>query len=820
MTIMITVMIVMAFSITANAEEAKWEELAADYTGKTVILQSNDVHGALDGYQYIAGLKNELEKRHAHVILVDSGDFIQGSIYVSEDKGASAISLMNECGYDYITIGNHEFDYGTDQMLTNLNGLDMNKTHILCSNLVKTDGTGQCAFDENSVYSGNNDLKIGFYGVLSDSTKTSCMPGNIEGMDFQTKADMYDTLNDGIDNMETQGADVIIGIAHFGVDKLGDSDTSMDLYAGTKGSIGDKKAALTEDEIAGKYLILDGHSHTVMTEGKGGEPIMSTGTKFMNVGVVVIDEKSESIEDHFLYRLRETDSTSAKYIEGLPSDAGIKAKADELIADVDKKYSQVIASSETDLNGEKAMKIMPDGTIVRGNRDGETNLGDLNTEALMWYVTVKDTRAQLDPDNTAALYNGGSIRAGISKGDVTRKNILDVMPFGNTICIISVRGDKLLEALEASMYAAPSVLGGFPQISNMEISLDESAEYIVNEEPYPGSTYYGPKAINRIKSVKIHGKELDPEKTYNVVTNNFVAAGGDTYYAFTEAEVIDTGISDEDVVEQFLKDETGLNGKIKASDYGAPLGRIIIVHDAADKVRPAVKDSVKNAAKILKTGDYTKKSAAAVEEAMSKAQGFIDDQLASASDLSDAGKKIEEAVKALVPHDEKYNSAYSTLAADIIAARREVKASDYKAKSYSRLSEALAAAKELLDDRLSTAADLTKANSTILSAWASLEMKDAQTIKVKTSKKTVRRSALRRKAKTVKAVKVSGAKGTVSYKKLSGSKKLTVDKTSGKIKVKKGTRKGTYRIKVKVSAAGDGNYMAGSKTVTVKVKVR
>jgi hypothetical protein len=280
----------------------------------------------------------------------------------------------------------------------------------------------------------------------------------------------------------------------------------------------------------------------------------------------------------------------------------------------------------------------------------------------------------------------------------------------------------------------------------MEICLDESADYIANDEPYPDSTYYGPKRINRIKSVKIHGQELDPGKTYNVVTSNFVANGGDTYHAFTEAEVIDTGISDESVVEQFLKDPIGLNGTIPADPYEKIQGRIEIVHDAADAVRPDVENSIKGAAKI--------------------------------------------------------------------------RTADYKTESCRKFNEAVAAAKKLLDDRLSTAADLTKANSRILSAWASLEMKDAQTIKVTASKKTVRRSALRRKTKVVKALKVSGAKGKVSYKKLSGSKKLTVNKTSGKIKVKKGTRKGTYRIKVKVSAAGDGNYMAGSKTVTVKVKVR
>ncbi len=747
MTIVITFMIVMAFSITANAEYAKWEELADDYTGKTVILQSNDVHGALEGYQYIAGLKAELERRNAKVILVDSGDYMQGSIYVAEDKGAAAISLMKDCGYDLITIGNHEFDYGTDMLMQDLNGLDADKTRILCSNLIKNEGpeAGQPAFQENCVYSVSDSLKIGFYGVLSDSTQTSCMPGNITGMEFQEKQAMYDSLNSGIDGMEAQGADVIIGIAHFGVDKLGTADTSMELYAGTKDSIGPGKTGLTEEEIAGKYLILDGHSHTVMTVGRGGEPIMSTGTKFMNVGVVVIDNKAESIEDHFLYRLRETDDPSAPYRAGLPSDEGVRTKAEDIIAAVDKKYAEVIANSEVDLNGNKTMVILDDGTIIRGNRDGETNLGDLGTDALMWYVMKKDTSAQLDLDNTVALINGGALRAGIPKGDVSREKVLEVMPFGNTICVVSIRGDKLLEALEASTFAAPNQQGGFPQVCNMEICLDESADYIANDEPYPDSTYYGPKRINRIKSVKIHGQELDPGKTYNVVTNNFVAGGGDTYYAFTEADVIDTGISDESVIEQFIRDPKGLNGIIPADPYAALQDRIEIVHDAAD-VRQDVEDSIKGASKI--------------------------------------------------------------------------RAADYKAESYRKFSEAVAAAQALLDSGTASTADLKEARRGIITAWASLELKDLQTMKVTTSKKKVRRSAVRKKARTVKAIRVSDAKGTVSYRKLSGSRRLTINKTSGKIKVKKGTRKGTYRIKVKVSASGDDNFASGSKTVTVRVKVR
>ena len=91
--------------------------LAGDYTGKTVILHSNDVHGQLDGYAYIAGLRTYFESLGAEVILTDSGDFSQGSVYVSSTKGAAAIEMMNAAKYNVVTLGNHEFDFGYESLM-------------------------------------------------------------------------------------------------------------------------------------------------------------------------------------------------------------------------------------------------------------------------------------------------------------------------------------------------------------------------------------------------------------------------------------------------------------------------------------------------------------------------------------------------------------------------------------------------------------------------------------------------------------------------------------------------------------------------------
>ena len=114
-----------AYEAHANLRKA----LDKDYTGKTVILHSNDVHGQIDGYAYIAGLRDYLISRGAEVILADAGDFSQGTVYVISSKGESAIEMMNVAGYDVVTLGNHEFDFGYEQLKENLSKA---KFTVLC----------------------------------------------------------------------------------------------------------------------------------------------------------------------------------------------------------------------------------------------------------------------------------------------------------------------------------------------------------------------------------------------------------------------------------------------------------------------------------------------------------------------------------------------------------------------------------------------------------------------------------------------------------------------------------------------------------------
>lgn len=520
---------VLSLSVTSFAADTD-SEAKAEMAGKTVILHTNDVHGAIEGYAYITALKADYEAKGAEVILVDAGDYSQGEVYVSDTKGLDAVEMMNVTGYDVVTLGNHEFDYGYAQLKENMTKADFK---ILCANVYGEDGTP--IFDANYTYTTKSGVKIGFFGMETPEAQTKANPALIKGLKFDT--DLKAVAEKQLEALKDD--DVVIALSHLGVDDSSKPYTSYDLYNAAKGI----------------DFIIDGHSHSVMIKGKNGEPIQSTGTKFANIGVIVIDDASKKIESNSLYEIKED---TAK-------DAAVAAAAQKIIDRIDKEYGAVFAKSKVELNGAKA---------PNGNRDGETNNGDLITDAMLWKVMQNKEGLTVNEDHVVAITNGGGIRAAIKVGDVTKKDIKTVLPFGNTIEVIYVTGNELLEALEASTFCVPESIGGFPQVSGISYTISTGAVYDANAETYPASTYYGPKSINRVTINSINGKDFKANDTYAVVTNNFCAEGGDTYYAFAAAtSKFDTGVTlDMAVMDYITKELKGVIGE----QYAAPQGRILM----------------------------------------------------------------------------------------------------------------------------------------------------------------------------------------------------------------------------------------------------
>ena len=344
-----------------------------------------------------------------------------------------------------------------------------------------------------------------------------------------------------MDELTDAGCDYIICLGHLGIDAESTGNRSIDLL----------------ENVTGIDVFIDGHSHSTQsdiaeeTNGTGmvGDTVLtSTGTKLESVGVV--DIAADGTIDASTISMEELNAT-----EGFTPDQDIATRVSEINAQIEEDMGQVIGTSEVDLDG------------VRENvRASETNLGDLITDAMLWQA------GQDNEEVDAAITNGGGIRASIAAGDITKKSVNDVLPFGNTLYVVELTGAELLEALEASTYCTPEPVGAFPQVAGIEFTINTGAAYDAGEN-YPGTTYAEPASINRVTILTVGGQAFDADATYTIVTNDFLAAGGDTYYAFSAAESgYDTGISLDQVVMDYITEE--LDGTVTAARYGQTANRI------------------------------------------------------------------------------------------------------------------------------------------------------------------------------------------------------------------------------------------------------
>ena len=504
-----------------------------DLTGHIVILHTNDVHGGIAGYAKLAAAKESYTTSGAYTLLVDAGDYIQGDPTVSASQGKTAIELMNSTGYDAATVGNHEFDYG----YANLKTISAQANFpILAANVQYN---GATAFDSHTIFTAANGKKIGVFGLETPETATKAHPAKIQGVTFVGGQDMMKLAQTEVDTLKAAGCDYVICLGHLGIDAESTGNRSIDVL----------------NAVTGIDVFIDGHSHSTLDQIKaatngtgkvGNAYLTSTGTKLANVGVVDIAPDG-------------TITTSNVPLDTLTAEnADTAAVIQRIQQQIDADYGAVFAQSEVQLNGEKTQV-----------RTGETNLGDLITDAMLWQAGTLGEKVD------AAVNNGGGIRASLSVGGLTKKDINTVLPFGNTLYLVKLTGAQLLEALEASTCSLPESIGAFPQVSGIEYTVNTGAKFSSTEN-YPGSTYGKPNAVNRVTIQRVGGAAFDPAETYTIVTNDFLGAGGDTYYTFKSSPVgYDTGVPLDEVLMDYITAQC--KGTITKAAYGQTAGRIHMI---------------------------------------------------------------------------------------------------------------------------------------------------------------------------------------------------------------------------------------------------
>ena len=522
------------------------EEVAA------VILHTNDVHVGLEeniGYDGLALYKKEVEALYDHVLLVDAGDAIQGAAIGVMSKGEEIIKIMNRLGYDLAVPGNHEFDFGFDVLDDCSEKLDCGYT---CANFCTIDG--EPVFKPWRILKAG-DLKIGFVGTVTPDTFTRSA---IKDIVNEVGQPMYDFLADetgerlagalqkSINEVRDHGADYVILVAHLGKYTANTSIFSSSAIVGM---------------LNGVDMVVDGHSHEVYNTSipdKDGNPvpIAQTGTKMQNIGQLTI-YKDGHLEENLIDLVPESsglpeESVTRKNMERYV-DPDMKAFIDEIIASYDGVMSRKIGDLSVDL-----IKRDENGNDL--SRTGENGLCELAADA---FRSAGKTQA--------ALIGAGTVRTNLEAGEVTYKDVVDILPYCNEVIMTEVSGQMLLDALEFGVSFLPDEAGAFPQVSGITFRINKGIESSVriNEK----KQFLSVDGEYRVSDVKVDGKDLDPEAIYTLAISDYLFTGGDGYTMFEDAKIISsTKLPDNEVVMKYIEED--LNGVIPKK-YAGPQGRIL-----------------------------------------------------------------------------------------------------------------------------------------------------------------------------------------------------------------------------------------------------
>lgn len=568
LTLVMVVSTMMTGTVTVRAEETE------DMTGKLVVLHTNDIHGYFEadvenghmGIDAVAAAKKYYKSLGANVLLLDAGDFAQGHTLVSYYKGMSAIEFMNAAGYDAISLGNHELDFGYDNMVALVEAAEF---PVLDANILSKE-TGKPMFGANTIFE-FGELKVGVFGLDTPETQTKASPLNVKKITFLDNEELFACAQAQVDELKAAGCNYIICIGHLGVDAESTGRRSTDLI----------------ENVTGIDLFVDGHSHTVFENGSQVKDtlVVSTGNYLNNLGVVVYDGTTSTA----------TLISAAEYAGERDAEVAalVKTKVDEVAA----AYDALFAKTLYDLVGDKP--------VVRSQ---ETNLGNFAAGAYLYAANTYAAEYELGITVDGAISNGGGIRASIPAGDISMNTLMTVFPFGNSVTIVGITGAQLLEALEAACFICPEASGAFPQTAGIKFTLDTTVPY-ENGAQYPDSTYFAPaNPGSRVTITSVGGKEFSLTDTYYIATNNFTAAGGDTYYVLGQADyVVQTEIVDADALIAYVNSMDGVIGE----DFKEPAGNItIILPEVTEPVEePEVEPGVEPKTYTVVKGDYLRKIA-------------------------------------------------------------------------------------------------------------------------------------------------------------------------------------------------------------------
>jgi len=528
----------------------KNEELSDDIA----IIHINDVHCGIEdniGYDGFVLYRNELKKKYKNIITIDVGDHIQGGSLGAISNGEAIIKIMNEIGFDVCILGNHEFDYGIDQLLKLDKSLSSRYT---CANFCYHKNKTTIFEPYKIIESGGK--KIAFIGTVTPYTYYKSSLSNLKDSngeiiyDFlieNNNKELYETLQKYINELKN-GVDYVILLAHFGMDG-NEPYSSNELLS----------------KLEGVDAVLDGHTHLIYnrtSNDKNGKNVYITqvGTKLNSIGLLLL-KTDNSIVSQIISEVPEPeDKTLAKTITRGKKEIWVDSEMNEFVNSVWNEYKDELSKNAGYLDFN--MTISDGDSHTVSCRIEECTIGNLITDAL-----------NAEEYSECTLWTGNSFKENFYKGNITRGDLINTIPYFNSIIIIPLSGQVILDVLEASVSKLPDSSSQFLQVSGITFDVNTTIDSPVKTDD--NGVYKEISGTRRVSNVKINGKNLETSKKYNVTISDYMHNGGNGLYRMLSdyESSRESLLVDNQVLFNFISKK--LNGVIP-EDYREKQGRINI----------------------------------------------------------------------------------------------------------------------------------------------------------------------------------------------------------------------------------------------------
>ena len=449
-----------------------WTATAFAAPAQIDIYSINDWHGYLRADSDVPGaarlayaLDSLVQQNPDGALVVGGGDMLSGNADANEFDGMSAIAAMNEMGFTANCAGNHAFDYDWDIIKKQARAADF---PLLAANIIDS-RTGKIAAPfVPYALTERSGVKIGIIGVLDENALAKVKPGRANGVRITNPAL---AANKYAELLRQKGAQVVVLVAHIGCKQGAD---------GISGPI-----VPVLNALQGVDAVITADSHTVVAGTSCGLPVVQAGEYGRYIGHIRLNYDAEA------KKITSAQAQTYNVQQLAPgSDAQMTALLQPYFAKIDAKMSRVLAQNTSLLGNDKY---------------GKSAVADV-------FMDLLRQEARTD----VVLYNGGSVRSALPAGDITLRQVKQVLPFNNTLYVVQLKGSDILAALEHG-------------IANPNLGRVRYSGLVVTARLTAGGTQIEQALLS-------DGTALQPDKFYRVLTNDFMLDGGDGYASLKNAK--------------------------------------------------------------------------------------------------------------------------------------------------------------------------------------------------------------------------------------------------------------------------------------------